>query len=161
MSQLAEVYTGLRIPIIRCLEIICPAWANSVFICNGFRDQVLRTEDGRTLVFTAVNFDIQLAKKNNKGNQTLAFALDNTTGEVQRKVDQALAADQEVTVIYRTYLSNNLLAPAETAYFLTVQGGTLQGNVATLQCGYFDLIAISWPRNLYNLNDYHALAYLT
>lgn len=161
MSQLSEVYTGLRIPIIRTLELSCPAWSNSIFICNGFKDRVLKTEDGRTLVFTAVNFDIQLAKKNNKGNQTLAFALDNTTGEVQRKVDEALAADAQVTAIYRTYLTNNLLAPAETAYFLTVQGGTLKGNVATIQCGYYDLIGISWPRDLYNLNDFPALAYLT
>lgn len=161
MSQLAEVYAGLRISIIRCLELTCDAWPSSVLICNGFKDRILKTEDNRTLLFTAVNFDIQLAKANNKGNQTLAFALDNTTGEVQKKIDLALKADARVTAVYRTYLANNLLAPAEMRYVLVVQGGSLQGNVATIQCGYFDLIGISWPRDLYTLTFVPSLAYLT
>lgn len=161
MSQLAEVYAGLDIPIVRALELKCTAWPNSIFICNGFKDKFLKTEDGRTILHTAVNFDIQLAKKNNKGNQSLAFALDNTTGEVKRKIDLAQAANVRVTTIYRTYLGNNYKEPAEPPYVLTVQSGTRQGNNANLQCGYFDLIGVSWPRKLYTITFAPALNYLT
>lgn len=161
MSTLEEVFasSGTDI-IIRTLELTCPAWDSPMYICNGFRDQTLTTEDGRTLLFTAANIDITLPKKNNKGNQVLAFAVDNTTGEAQQKADAALAADARVTAIYRTYLSSNKSAPAEKPYVLTVQSDSIQGNVAQLQCGFFDLIGVAWPRRLYTLQQFPALRYI-
>lgn len=112
VSTLAEVFaSGGTDIIIRTLELTCDAWPEPVLICNGFRDQVLTTEDGRILTFVAANIDIALPKKNNKGNQSLAFSVDNTTGEVQRKADAALEAHQRVTAIYRTYLNSNKSAP--------------------------------------------------
>lgn len=145
--------------IIRTLEITCAAWDAPVLICNGFEDQVCVTEDARTLTFLGANIDIQLAKKNNKGNQTLAFAIDNTTGEAQRKIDQGINANQRISAVYRTYIAGMQDAPAEPPYFLTVGGGTLQGNVAQLQCGYFDLIGVAWPRKLYTVTFAPALRY--
>lgn len=164
MSQiLAEVNAGANgrlDAIIRTLELTCSAWAEPVFICNGFDDVTAVTEDARTVTFIAANIDIALAAKNNKGNQTLAFAVDNTTGEVTKKVDQAIAANARVTAIYRTYLNTNLLAPAEKPYVLTVLGGTLQGQEAQLETGYFNMIGVAWPRALYTVNFAPALRYI-
>ncbi|MNE95139.1 hypothetical protein D3C80_1931880 [compost metagenome] len=58
--------------------------------------------------------------------------MDNTTGEVSKRIDQAIAVNARVTAIYRTYLNTNLSAPAEKPYVLTVLGGTLQGQEARL-----------------------------
>lgn len=84
MSQiLAEVNAGANErldAIIRTLELTSPGWTEPVFICNGFDDVAAVTEDSRTVTFIAANIDIALAAKNNKGNQTLAFAVDNTNG---------------------------------------------------------------------------------
>lgn len=162
MATLDEVYASAPDGevILRTLEITCPAWADAIYICNGFTDTTVVTEDFRTLTFIAANIDIALAKKNNKGNQTLAFSVDNTTGEAQRKIDQALDADARVTAIYRTYLLSNLTAPAERPYTLTILGGTLESNVAQLQCGFFDLIGTAWPRDLYTVNFVPGLKYL-
>jgi len=164
MSQiLAEVNAGANgrlDAIIRTLELTCSAWAEPVFICNGFDDVTAVTEDNRTVTFVAANIDIALAAKNNKGNQTLAFAVDNTTGEVSRKVDQVIAANARVMAIYRTYLNTNLLAPAEKPYVLTVLGGTLQGQEAQLETGYFNMIGVAWPRALYTVNFAPALRYI-
>lgn len=161
MSLLAEVYASAgREVIVRTLELTCDAWTQPVFICNGFEDQVLTTEDGREIIFIAANIEISLAKKNNKGNQTLAFTVDNTSGEVQRKVDLALDEDDLVVAIYRTYLDSNRDAPAEPPYTLTVNGGTLQGNTAQLQCGFFDLIGVAWPRDLYTVSFAPGLRYI-
>lgn len=161
MSVLEEVFaSGGTDVIIRTLELQCAAWAEPIYICNGFVDQVLRTEDGRTLTFIAANIDITLPKKNNKGNQVLAFSVDNTTGEVQQKADQALDAKQRVTAIYRTYLKSNKSAPSEKPYRLTLQSDSIEGNVAQLSCGYFDLIGVAWPRRLYTLQQFPALRYI-
>lgn len=164
MSQiLAEVNAGANGAtdcIIRTLELICSAWVGSVFICNGFNDVTAITEDNRTLTFTAANIDIALAAKNNKGNQTLAFAVDNTTGEVSKKIDAAIEAKARVTAIYRTYLNTNLSAPAEKPYILTVLGGSLQGQQANLETGFFNMIGVSWPRALYTTAFAPALRYI-
>lgn len=164
MSQiLAEVNAGANErsdEIIRTLELTCPVWEAPVFICTGFEDITAVTEDLRTVTFIGANIDIALAAKNNKGNQTLAFAVDNTTGEASRLIDQAIEANARVTAIYRTYLSTNLSAPAEKPYVLTLLSGSIQGQEAQLDTGYFNMIGVSWPRALYTTTFAPALRYL-
>lgn len=164
MSQiLAEVNAGAneRLDvIIRTLELTCAAWSEPVFICTGFEDITAVTEDARTVTFIGANIDIALAAKNNKGNQTLAFAVDNTTGEASRLIDQAIEANARVTAIYRTYLNTNLSAPAEKPYVLTLLSGSVQGQEAQLQTGYFNMIGVAWPRALYTVNFAPALRYI-
>ncbi len=160
---LAEVNAGANErldEIIRTLELTSPAWATPVFICTGFEDITAVTEDGRTVTFIGANIDIALAAKNNKGNQTLAFAVDNTTGEASLLIDQAIEANARVTAVYRTYLSGNLLAPAEKPYVLTLLSGSIQGQEAQLQTGYFNMIGVAWPRALYTVNFAPALRYI-
>lgn len=160
---LAEVNAGAneRLDvIIRTLELVSPAWAAPVFICTGFEDVTATTEDARTVTFIGANIDIALAAKNNKGNQTLAFAVDNTTGEASRLIDQAIEAKAKVTAIYRTYLSGNLSAPAEKPYRLTLLSGSIQGQEAQLETGYFNMIGVAWPRALYTTTFAPALRYL-
>lgn len=146
--------------IIRTLELNCAAWAAPVYICNGFEDQVLTTELGQTHTFIAANIDIALAKRDNKGNQVLAFTVDNTTGEVSNKIDQATDANARVTAVYRTFLESNKSAPAEVPYNLTILSGSLQGLSAQLQCGYFNMIGVAWPRALYTANYVPPLRYV-
>jgi hypothetical protein len=160
---LAEVNAGANEgldEIIRTLELTCPAWDAPVYICTGFEDITAVTEDNRTLTFIGANIDIALASKNNKGNQTLAFAVDNTTGEVTQRVDQAIDGNARVTVTYRTYLSGNLTAPAERPYVLSLLSGEIQGVEAQLQTGFFNMIGVAWPRELYTVNEYPALRYI-
>jgi hypothetical protein len=160
---LAEVNAGANESldeIIRTLELVSDAWSESVLICTGFEDITAVTEDARTVTFIGANIDIALAAKNNKGNQTLAFAVDNTTGEASRLIDQAVEAKARVTAIYRTYLSGNLLAPAEKPYVLTLLSGSIQGQEAQLQTGYFNMIGVAWPRQLYTVNFAPALRYI-
>lgn len=154
MSQILEEVnaSGGNIAYIRGLEIICDAF-ESQYVITGFRDQVLGTEDGRSILFKAINLGINLPAKDGKGNQSLAFATDNTTGVVSDLVDLSTEANATVTVVYRTWLSNNKGAPAEKPYRLTVLSGELQGVIANLQCGYFNILTTAWPRR-YLTADY-------
>lgn len=159
MSQLLEEVNASAGPEVRLLtfELTSDGWDAPVLICNGFTDRLCGTEDGRTLLFEAANIDVQLAKRNNKGNQTLAFAVDNTTGEVSRRVDDATDADARITGVFRQYLLSNLAAPAEKPYRLTLLSGTIEGIVAQLQMGYFNMIGVSWPRYLYTVSAFPGL----
>lgn len=146
--------------IIRTLELTCAAWSEPVLICNGFTDYTCVTEDGRTLTFIAANIDITLARKDNKGKQTLAFAVDNTTGEVSHKTDAAMETRARVNATYRTYLTGNLDAPQERPWKLTLLSGSIEGVVAQLQLGYFNMIGVAWPRRLYTTTFAPALRYI-
>lgn len=154
------VASGGKEAFVRTLEITCPAWSVPVLICNGFKDRVCGTEDGRLLTFEAANIGIALAAKNNKGNQALAFGVDNTTGRVRHLADEALDASARVTAVYRVYLASDLSAPCEKPYRMSVDSDSFEQNQATLQCGFFDLIGTGWPRVLYTTNFVPGLKYL-
>lgn len=152
--------SGGKEAFVRTLELTCPAWDSSVLICNGFKDRICGTEDGRLLTFEAANIGIALASKNNKGNQALAFGVDNTTGRVQAFADQAMDANARVTATYRVYLASDLSAPCEKPYRMSVDSDSFEQNQATMQCGFFDLIGTAWPRALYSTNFTPCLKYL-
>lgn len=154
------VASGGKEAFVRTLEITCPAWDSSVRICSGFKDRVCGTEDGRLLPFEAANIGIALASKNNKGNQALAFGVDNTAGKVRHLADQALDAGARVTATYRVYLASDLSAPCEKPYRMSINSDSFEQNKATLQCGFFDLIGTAWPRALYTTNFVPGLKYL-
>ncbi|VVO05976.1 hypothetical protein PS834_03059 [Pseudomonas fluorescens] len=154
------VASGGKEAFVRTLELTCPAWDSSVLICNGFKDRICGTEDGRLLTFEAANIGMALASKNNKGNQALAFGADNTTGRAQALADQALDANSRVTATYRVYLASDLSAPCEKPYRMSVDSDSFEQNQATMQCGFFDLIGTAWPRALYSTNFTPCLKYL-
>lgn len=154
------VASGGKEAFVRTLEITCPAWSQPVLICNGFKDRVCGTEDGRMLTFEAANIGIALAAKNNKGNQALAFGVDNTTGRVQQFADEAIDANARVTAVYRVYLASDLSAPCERPYRMSVNSDSFERNQATLQCGFFDLIGTAFPRVIANTERFPCLKYL-
>ena len=129
-------------------------------ICNGFKNRVCGTEDGRLLTFEAANIGIALPQKNNKGNQALAFSVDNTTGIAQQKADEALDAGARITATYRAYLASDLSAPCERPYRMSLVSDSFERNEAILQCGFLDLIGTAWPRDTYSANFVPALKYL-
>lgn len=154
------VASGGKEAFVRTLELTCSAWSAPVLICNGFVDRVCGTEDGRLLTFIAANIGIALPQKNNKGNQGLAFGVDNTTGQVQERADEALDGNARVTSTYRVYLASDLSAPCERPYRMSVGSDSFEQNQATLQCGFFDLIGTAWPRDLYTTKFVPGLKYL-
>lgn len=165
MTILEQLYretvaSGGNDAFVRTLEITCAAWDAPVLICNGFRDRICGTEDGRVLTFLAANIGVALPQKNSKGNQALAFAVDNTTGEVMHKADQALDADTRVVAIYRVYMASDTSAPCDRPYRMTVQSDSFEWNAANLTCGFFDLIGTAWPRDLYTTKFVPGLKYL-
>lgn len=154
------VASGGKEAFVRTLEITCPAWSAPVLICNGFKDRICGTEDGRLLTFIAANIGIALPQKNNKGNQALAFGVDNTTGEVMQRADEALDANARVTATYRVYLASDLSAPCEKPYRMSVDSDSFEQNQAALQCGFFNMTGTSWPRDFYSTLKYPCLKYL-
>lgn len=160
MTILNQVYASGGDIIIPTLELTCPAWADPVLICAGFEDQTCVTEDARTLTFIAAGIDVALPKKTNTGAQNLNFAIDNITGEAQRKIDEALEAEARVMLTYREFLASDKSAPAQAPYRFVVRGGQMRGTSVQITAGFFDAINTAWPRDLYTLNFAPGVRYL-
>lgn len=161
MSLLETVYaSGGNDVLIATIELACPIWPEPILICQGFEDQTVTTEDGRTLTFTAAGISVALPKRNNSGSQTLTFAIDNVTGRAQRLIDDALEAEARVMLTFRVYLESDTSAPAENPFVATVLNGKMRGATVQINAGFFDLINTAWPRDLYTSRFAPGLRYL-
>lgn len=150
--------TDVEIPTI---ELRSTAWADSIFICAGYFDQVLTLEDGRAITFQAAALDATLPKKDNQGSQVLGVAIDNVRGEAQRRLDAAKAAGAKVFMTYRVYLESDPTAPAERPMEMEVLSFNAKGPTVELQGGYFNLIGSAWPRFRYTTEFSPGIKYLT
>ncbi len=160
MSILETVYASGGDVIINTIELACAAWADSIFICGGFENQNCIDENGRSITFVAAGIAVALPKKNNSGAQSLTFAIDNITGEAQALIDEALDAEERVTLIYRAFLASDKTIPADTPYRMTVLSGDMQGSVIQIQAGFFDLLNTAWPRDKYTATFAPGLRYI-
>lgn len=130
---------------INTIEATCSVWPSPILLCDGYEDRVCGTEDSRTLVFTAMALEQALPNQDNSGFQNLILALDNTSGAVQLKIEQAKAANAKVTLIFRRYLEGSLTYPAER-YRMSLLNRQYESVTATLTCGLFDLLGTAYPR---------------
>lgn len=160
MTVLEKVYASGGDTILYTLELTCEAWAEPILLAEGFDDQHCITEDGRQLTFKASGIGLSLPKKTNSGAQNLTFAIDNVTGEAQRKIDAALAAEAKVSLIFRVYLASDLTAPSDQVYRATVLNGKIKGSTVQVTAGFFDLINTAFPRDLYTATFAPGIRYL-
>lgn len=160
MTILERVYASGGDTLIFTLELTCVAWDASILLCQNFEDTTCVTEDGRTLTFMASGIDIALPKKAGTGAQNLTFAIDNVTGEAQRKIDTALEAEEKVFMTLRTYLDSDRSEPAEYPYRAVVLGGKVKGVSVQITAGFFDVINTAFPRDLYTVNFAPGIRYL-
>lgn len=162
MTVLERVYaSGGQEVAIATLELSCDAWSDSLFLCQGFEDQVFTTEDGRTVTFQGAGIDVAIPKRDNSGAQTVGFAIDNVTGEAQQRIDAALEAEQKVFLTLRIFLDTDRSAPAEPPYRMVVKSGKCQSTTVEITAGYYDLINTAWPRDVYTTTFAPGLKYIS
>lgn len=159
MSILETVYASGGDIVIHTLELSCAAWAAPIFLCNGFEDHTCTDEDGRTVTFTASGISIALPKKDNSGDQSLTFAIDNVTGEAQALIDAAIESNERITLTYRPFLASDKSTPADPPYRMTVLPGSTQGVSVQIRAGFFDALNTAWPRDRYTATFAPGLKY--
>lgn len=160
MSILQEVYASnpAGSMIIPTLEISI-AELPSIRICTGFEDKLLGV-DGVMQLFEAGSLSITLPNKNTSGMQTLSFGVAGVNEQVQKYFDQALATGQSVKVTYREYLESDMAQPARKPYVMELLGGALEGGEAQLSAGFFDVLNLRWPREIYTAENAPGIRYL-
>lgn len=163
MSTVLDIFRAsagkdLEIP---TLELTCPVWGESLFLCAGFKNFTFIDENGRVLTFEASGIDVTLPKRSNDGGQSLGLAIDNVRGKAQQLIDLAKHWGARITIIYRTYLESDPTAPAEQPLRLTALSATMEGPTVQILAGYFDLVNAAWPRDRYTAVNFPGIKYIS
>lgn len=161
MTLLSEVYASAPADevILPTLEIQIPG-QDPVRIVSDFVDHELGV-DGVMQTFEGASLSVTLPQQGTTGQQTLSFVVTNASGRIQELVDAALAADGQVLLIYREYLSSDKSQPARRPYTMILSGGELQGVEAVFEASYYDLLNTAWPRDRYTVDSAPGLKYMS
>ena len=129
-------------------------------LVGGWEDITARLETGENATFTACGLDVALPTRNADGTQDLTFTVCNITGEISAYVRELLASGRQCEIVARTYVSTDLLAPAEPPQRYKLKGGSWTSTEASLTAGYFNLLETAWPRNFYTPDIFPGTRYL-
>jgi len=146
--------------VIDTLELSCVAWPGPIRLVQGYFDMLLGLESGEMVTFMAAPMALVLPSRNNSPSQSLTFAIDNVTGEAQRRLDLALEANQQVRVTFRRYLNSDRSGPSERPFSTVLLSGAMKRQTVQLTGGFMNLLDWAYPRRVYDLNFAPQLAYL-
>ena len=141
--------------IINTIELIAASWPEPIFLCDGFVDMMLGGRLAR-----ATGMAISLPKKDATGAQQLRFALENVRGEVSTLVRQSITDQETVRLIYRPFVSSDLINPADNPLHMIVKSVTIKGTTVDVTAGFFNLIDTQYPRRVYSSDFAPGLKYL-
>ncbi|WP_414430857.1 DUF1833 family protein [Alcanivorax sp. IL3] len=131
-----------------------------VLLCNGFNEVTATLETEEQVTFEPGNLVVSLPDKNDTGQQSLNFGIWNATGRAQQVVAAALNSGEQVPVVYREYLSNDLSAPQSSPLPFIMVGGEFRGIELQIEASYYDILNSRWPRQIYDSNNAPGLKYL-
>lgn len=130
------------------------------YLTRGWDDLLVMLETGAIVTCSPCGMDLSIPSRNDDGTQDLNFALSNIDGIASSFIRSALVAGRSMTLIYRVFTSDDLLAPAHAPHRFKIKSGTVTATQVSITAGYFDLLDTAWPRNTYNLNKFPGLRYL-
>lgn len=133
--------------------------ANSVRLVHGYEDMLLGV-DGVFREFESCAIDIALPEKNTSGNQSLSFAIGLIDNRAWNYVNNALENGIKSYVIYREYLSTDLLNPAKMPIKMAVEGGQFNGISLQVDASYYDMLNTAWPRERYTVDKAPGIKYM-
>lgn len=160
MATLAEVYAsrGDIMPI-EAVQINCSAW-ESVYLVQGYQDRLLYVpEESRFVLHQAAAIGTTKPKRDNQGNQTVQFVIDNVMQEVRKRIKEANQGKAKVQMQIRTYLETDLSTPASRTLTADVKTAEIIDSEARLEAGFFSVYDTNFNRITYNSMTAPALKY--
>ncbi|WP_395609590.1 DUF1833 family protein [Pseudomonas sp. B22129] len=118
------------------------------FLTDGFEDLEVGLETGGLAMFKACGISIALPKRGSDGKQDLKFALCNIDGSVSGFLRAALKDRREINMVYREYISTDLVHPSKILRY-KVKNGSVTATEAQIVAGYFNLLETLWLRYNY------------
>lgn len=160
MATLQEVYASKGdIRLIEAVQINSTAW-DSIYLVRAFRDfELYVPEEGRFVLHQEASIGVTKPSRDNRGNQTVQFVVDNVLGEVRKRIQMAFDANAKVELQIRTYLETDLSAPASRTLTADVKAVEIVRTEARIEAGFFSIYDTNFNRITYNSLTAPALQY--
>ena len=120
----------------------------SHFLTDGYDDLEVGLETGGLATFLACSIAVALPKRGSDGKQDIKFALCNIDGSVSGFLRPALKSGREINMVYREYVSTDLVYPSKILRY-KVKSGSVKTTEAQITAGYFNLLETLFLRHNY------------
>lgn len=142
------------------VQLSSVAWAESLYLCNGFFDQTFTLENGQVQVFTAVGLDLSRPRRGNDASESIGVAIDNVRNQGEPLIEQAKAAGAEIEMTMRSFLESVPTSPAERPISFKVLRAVFEDATLSITAGNPDLVNTAWPRDRYTADFAPGITYI-
>lgn len=143
---------------IHTIEVRQTGVQEAIFITQSRRDIIANDENGIPRTFRAGGFQFTLPPSNEEGFQSLTISIDNIGREVSDFITTAKGEVVPVEVIYRPYVSDNLLTPQMIPpLHLFLKDVQITTHQVTGRATFMDIVNKKFPAILYNRSRFPAL----
>lgn len=111
-----------------------------------------------TVTFSAVGFDFVEPGFDSKGQPTSAkVRIDNVSGQIASLMKLTRVGSHAVSVIYRAYRSDGLLAPGQVIKGLELSKVRITATTAEAEIAFPEVATQNFPRQVYDVDRFPAL----
>lgn len=157
-EALKEAYLnyGSTTDVVETIEVSTSA--ESLWLCTGFSVFTATDENGVIRTFQPVPFKFSLPAQDTTGARSLNIAIENVDGSVIRFINSSRAANQVISVKYRTFLTSDTSSPQNPRPLKL----SLKSAVATLtgvrfEAAIADVVNRSFPNGIYTYAKFPGL----
>lgn len=150
-AALQEAYAcaPTSVVLLDTVEIRHPDWSEPVRVVNDYADLTARTETGELVTFVRFAFDLVRPEVNVAGRPEITLAVDGASAEIARLLDDVADSANAMTVIIRTYRSDDLSAPAGRNVPGEIRRVQVSESRVELKVGFGDIGNRPFPAELF------------
>jgi hypothetical protein len=147
-----ETEAGFEAAIVEALgELATLPLEDPVYLVNDNVDFAAKLETGEDVIFLRRSFTINPFSSGEDGALSISITVDNTDLEISRYLARAKSARYPIEVIFRVYLSNDNLGPANNPpLVLYISETEIRGSVVSANLRWVDITNAPFPNSYYN-----------
>lgn len=166
-AAIAEAYASAPVGqvIYHTLELFHPAFSTPIRVVRDFNSLDARIEAtaardaGAVVTFVGFAFDIVPPDQTTTGVPQCVIEIDNVDREILAQIDLAVQTAEQITVIYRAYLSDTLLDGPENDPPMELTMISVSATPFRIRgtAGFPDLVNLRFPKLDYDLETFPGL----
>lgn len=163
LSQaLKEAYAAARCDVVtyHTLELNHAAFVTPIRVVRDYTDLTAKLENGATVSFVALPFEIMPPEVNTVGVPQCTLELDNISREIVAYLELAMTSNTAISVTYRLFLSSHLTVGPQNNPPMTLQITAITADAFKVRATatFGDLVNRRFPAQDYTLNRFPGLA---
>ena len=160
-AELKRIYASAPTDVdyVETLEFSHPRFSKTYYFTNDVHSWDFLDENGQSVTFEVMPFEIQLPQSNNSGAQELQVAMCNVGLEMMDELESAnQTPDKNITCVYRVYLNRPNSQPQNIPVLsLFISDISADELTVTATASRFDVLSKGFPTKVYTTDNFPGL----